>query len=827
MGSGMRKQYRVSVFCSILVMAFLIGVPVITAWSSAGAGGVTAGGATGIQADPLRRLPSSPEEAHKRLQERKVGWPGLDSGGARSADSVQTGVLCSIPYDTVEGSTTHANGAVKVELIRSAIVIQTVNTTTNVERVFTADLTTGDIRSGDQVRVTDMLGGSARTVSCTLTGTIDVSADLVSGTAVAGRTINVYISTPSTYYGDVPPGVAHMSTTGTPWHTNFGGTLNIRRGDIAYIYSTDGAGNSVMNVVNAGGSLVVYPQYDEVMGFYQPAHALTVHAGSKTQTVGTAGDGFFDALFVNHDIVPGEKVSCVMGSNRSITVSDIVATCEPSTNRVFGTGPANKVIRVTMDPHGDPVVIQSSTNAQGKFDVTLGDNYTVRGTDVYNVAWYDADGDAVVYEFQTFSWLLAEGYTGGGFDTYILLQNPGTHDAEVTMTFHVQPGQGPANPLLLTVAPGERVTVHLDELPGLLDASVSTKVTSTNGATLNAERAMYFEYDGKRGGHDSIGTMTPSHTWYLAEGYTGPGFDTWVLLQNPGLEDGIATLKFQLQNGTAPDMIVDLKAGTRQSIHLDELPGLSNASVSTRVTSDIGVVAERAMYFDYEGKKGGSDSIGVSSPSQSYYLAEGYTGPGFDTWVLVQNPGTSDAVVTMKFELQNGIAPEKVFDLAAGTRQSIHLNELEGLSNASVSTRVTSDVHVVAERAMYFNYNNKLGGHASKAATEPSRGWYLPAGYTGPGFDTWVLVQNAGATKATVTMKFQLPTGTAPDHVFELLSRTRQSVHLNELPGLGGNGVSVSTQVTSSQPIVAERAMYFIYGLNDGGSDSVGIPFTP
>ena len=34
--------------------------------------------------------------------------------------------------------------------------------------------------------------------------------------------------------------------------------------------------------------------------------------------------------------------------------------------------------------------------------------------------------------------------------------------------------------------------------------------------------------------HASIGTSTPAPDWYLAEGSTGEGFETWVLVQNPG-----------------------------------------------------------------------------------------------------------------------------------------------------------------------------------------------------------------------------------------------------------------------------------------------------
>jgi len=77
------------------------------------------------------------------------------------------------------------------------------------------------------------------------------------------------------------------------------------------------------------------------------------------------------------------------------------------------------------------------------------------------------------------------------------------------------------------------------------------------------------------------------------------------------------TLTFQLVSGSAPDYTFDLPGGMRRSVHVDELTGLADAEVSTKIIATnaygqpLDVVAERAMYFIYDGKPGGSDSIGV------------------------------------------------------------------------------------------------------------------------------------------------------------------------------------------------------------------------
>ena len=70
------------------------------------------------------------------------------------------------------------------------------------------------------------------------------------------------------------------------------------------------------------------------------------------------------------------------------------------------------------------------------------------------------------------------------------------------------------------------------------------------------------------------------------------------------------------------------------TIKVDELPGFEAAEVATRVESlgEAGVIAERAIYFDYGESPGGNritgghDSIGATRASNTWYFAEGYTG---------------------------------------------------------------------------------------------------------------------------------------------------------------------------------------------------------
>ena len=51
---------------------------------------------------------------------------------------------------------------------------------------------------------------------------------------------------------------------------------------------------------------------------------------------------------------------------------------------------------------------------------------------------------------------------------------------------------------------------------------------------------------------------------------------------------------------------------------------------------------------------GGHESAGVSEPATSWFLAEGATGSFFDTFVLVANPNSTPANVTMTFLTDTG-----------------------------------------------------------------------------------------------------------------------------------------------------------------------------
>src|SRR4030042_4829496 len=156
---------------------------------------------------------------------------------------------------------------------------------------------------------------------------------------------------------------------------------------------------------------------------------------------------------------------------------------------------------------------------------------------------------------------------------------------------------------------------------------------------------MYFNSNGREDGHCTQGSPDISATWYFAEGYTGAGFDEYILVLNPWFSSNSVQLTLFDAAGGQRDYYYQLESASRLTIHVNDLaPG---QDVSAMITAADGVGAERAMYFNYDGREGGSCTVGSWYPSTNWFFAEGYTGSGFDEWLLLFNPTASDRTATV------------------------------------------------------------------------------------------------------------------------------------------------------------------------------------
>ncbi|MBU4358892.1 MAG: hypothetical protein KKE90_06480, partial [Actinobacteria bacterium] len=141
---------------------------------------------------------------------------------------------------------------------------------------------------------------------------------------------------------------------------------------------------------------------------------------------------------------------------------------------------------------------------------------------------------------------------------------------------------------------------------------------------------------------------------------------------------------------------LEIDGGSRETVNVADT--VQTYSVSTKVDSTEPVVAERAMYCN--NRTCAHDSIGVTAADYTWYLAEGCTDGGFETWVLVQNPGADTASVDLTFMTDEGEVAGPHLEIDGGSRETV--NVADTVQTYSVSTKVDSTEPVVAERAMYY-----------------------------------------------------------------------------------------------------------------------------
>jgi hypothetical protein len=114
------------------------------------------------------------------------------------------------------------------------------------------------------------------------------------------------------------------------------------------------------------------------------------------------------------------------------------------------------------------------------------------------------------------------------------------------------------------------------------------------------------------GGHDVVGCAAAGKTWYFAEGTTREGFNEWVCLLNPNSQAVTASFTYMFATGNTSRKRYHLPPESRTTVDVNKEVG-GGKDVSIKVTSTEAIVAERPMYFRYNGAwTGGHDVMGAT-----------------------------------------------------------------------------------------------------------------------------------------------------------------------------------------------------------------------
>ncbi len=417
------------------------------------------------------------------------------------------------------------------------------------------------------------------------------------------------------------------------------------------------------------------------------------------------------------------------------------------------------------------------------------------------------------------SWYFAEGCTRAGYNTYLCIYNPGASTLSPSISYFFEDGtvQGRNT----TVDPYSRTTVYVNEA-FYGEHDVGCRVTCSSPVVV--ERSVYFDSNGRTGGHVAMGVGQTQQTWYFAEGCTQPGFDEWVCLLNPSDTTVTEDIQYMSETGEVASERISIASNKRFTRNVRSFIG-DNKNISVKivgVTTNDKVVAERPMYFNYQGKwDGGHNAVGTNTLSLDWYFGEGCTRSGFDTWLTIQNPNSEPAAVEVTYRLASGQNVEKKYPMLATSRKTVSVASDVG-SGQDVSIWVRSNVAVAAERSVYFFYRDKWdGGSDSFGATTPQTTWLFAEGCSRGGFETWLTIQNPNNLAVDATVVFSKQGGGQVQKIVPVAANSRVTIDSNLAVG---PDCDFSTIITSALGLVVERPMYFDYA---GKGPNLPPPPTP
>ena len=330
------------------------------------------------------------------------------------------------------------------------------------------------------------------------------------------------------------------------------------------------------------------------------------------------------------------------------------------------------------------------------------------GDAVAEVATTGALGDSVAScaSSASSSWYFAEGVTTRDASELLLALNPFPDDAVVDVVFSTE--EGTVSPQALTglLVRGQAVTaINVGEFVQRRE-SVSTSLVARTGRLVVSRVQTFDGTAGRKGVSVGLGAAAPGPVWYFPEGLVTDGLAERYLVYNPGPTEAQVELALALETGEAEPLRLTIPRESRLAVVASEesrIPKNVPHAVTVRVVEGPDVVVERAVDgVAPSARTGLSLTLGARLPALRWATAAGAADDNNDQWVIVQNPGTLPARVTLNL-LADGnavaVGSFTAIEVAPGQRRAFHINDT--IRRAATPIILTSTREVIVERAVY------------------------------------------------------------------------------------------------------------------------------
>ncbi|MGH3450925.1 MAG: FG-GAP repeat protein, partial [Haloechinothrix sp.] len=409
----------------------------------------------------------------------------------------------------------------------------------------------------------------------------------------------------------------------------------------------------------------------------------------------------------------------------------------------------------------------------------------------------------------------AEGAVGPFFQTDVGFFNASREEAAHVLVTVIPEAGHPAVSQWYTVDPLARVTVDLEAALAGQSTGASTRIESDQ--PIAGLRQMLWDTTSYGSALES-GQPESSNTWYFGEGATYV-FDVFHVIENENAVDANVTITYLRGQDQGPPVIqeVVVPAYTRQSIWANAVPGLESVEISAVITSDVPIVAERAMYLTGHGDRAfeaGQMGAGATALSTTWNIAEGAS-HYFDTFLLFGNPNDEEATVTVTFQLPEGQTVTKQYEVPAQAKRTILVDGQQDplLEDTAFAASVSSTVPIIVERAMWWGPTSAswYEAHASLGTTATGTVFGIGEAQSGGAAaeDTYVLVSNASDTPAPVRVTLIYDDGATEEKTLDVGASSRLTALITaEFPASEGRRFSILVESVDQVPITVEVSRY-------------------
>jgi hypothetical protein len=204
----------------------------------------------------------------------------------------------------------------------------------------------------------------------------------------------------------------------------------------------------------------------------------------------------------------------------------------------------------------------------------------------------------------------------------------------------------------------------------------------------------------------------------------------------------------------------------RSTLEVDALAGVKSGFVSALVESQgAALVVEQLTVH----RAGNAVSLCASTPSGTWFLADGFTGADSIDQIVVTNPSLDSAILDVSFVTAIGERNPQSLKGVVVPPESVRVFDLAGLDArneviAAVAVRATVG-RVVVGRSQHYLGRGRLGYTMSLAASATSTRWFFADGEKSASVNEEFVIYNPSATDQQLTFILADDQGVAIDPV--------------------------------------------------------------